>query len=799
MPQRNVATNFTFEQQRNEINLLASDFWTQKGTVDTAASTYLKHDGSNNFTGANLAVPSAFTINSNSGGGTVTIAGNLDVTGTTTTVSSANLEVTDKNILIAKGSTSDSQADGAGITIDSATDITWNFVDANDAWVSSIGVESTTFLKATTFLEAARGQFTGATTPSAGSGVEVNAPDANTGQIIAYNRGTTAYNELRVKGTSVGVYTGTTNALVGTFNSTGLTMEASKGITCPGNLDVDGSSTFGANGSITSGANFSLNGNALTVTGTSTVVAEFKKAGNPTIQCTDTTNNTDLQLRANADGGLVRTATNHPLILGTNQQTRLTITSEGYLKLAGTIANSNNKLGRFLMPSHDSGEEDVMYMQFQQEDTYNQLEFGGGSGSYNAATQIIFRTAAIDTVTGVERLRIASDGTISKYHNATDISAAFGGSGQVNGVTALPSMAGTPFVVAKDTGSGRSATFAGNVLHEAAVTVRGYVGIGADSYTGYTFPTPTGIQNNVKLLQIDGGDGAELILGNSLSPNVATNHVGAIAFKNIDDSASVAPNYAGIRCNCVDTVGNMNLKFYAGNTAFEADTPHMLIDSLGKTLFNPHSSGETNADTVVTIRGWAADTNTTVNEDFKNAPLKIRKTISATALNGGFIDCWDDGIHAIGLAMNYGGSSGANAGYHLVFGVNNDTNDRPTEKFRISGDGTISDSKGSLRRLPQNNQSGGYNLLAADAGKHINTTGDIGLYTGQFVVGDAVTIFNKGTAAINIGLGGGVTMYQAGTSNVGNRGLDAKGICTILCTEQGSGTNTFVISGAGLT
>ena len=47
MPQRSVATNFTFEQQRQEINLLAADFWTQKGIVDTAASTYLKHDGSN--------------------------------------------------------------------------------------------------------------------------------------------------------------------------------------------------------------------------------------------------------------------------------------------------------------------------------------------------------------------------------------------------------------------------------------------------------------------------------------------------------------------------------------------------------------------------------------------------------------------------------------------------------------------------------------------------------------------------------------------------------------------------------
>jgi hypothetical protein len=228
MPQRNVATNFTFEQQRLEINLLAQDFWTQKGTVDTAASTYLKHDGTNAFTGQTLAVPNAFTINSNSGNGTVTISGNLDVTGTTTTVSSANLEVTDKNILISKGSTTDAQADGAGITIDSDTDITWNFVDAKDAWVSSIGVESTTFLKATTFLEAARGQFTGSTSPSAGSGVEVNAPDANTGQIIAYNRGTSAYNELRLRASSVPIYTGTTNALAGTFNSTGLTMESGK-------------------------------------------------------------------------------------------------------------------------------------------------------------------------------------------------------------------------------------------------------------------------------------------------------------------------------------------------------------------------------------------------------------------------------------------------------------------------------------------------------------------------------------------------------------------------------------------
>ena len=243
MPQRNVATNFTFEQQRQEINLLAADFWSQKGTVDTAASTYLKHDGSNDFTGQTLAVPNAFTINANSGSGTVTISGNLDVTGTTTTVSSANLEVTDKNILIAKGSTSDAQADGAGITIDSDTDITFQFINANDSLVSSIGLEATTFLKAP------YGQFTGNGTPSTGQGIEINVPDANTGQIISYDRANTSYKELRLKGSSVGIYGGTSNALVGSFSSTGLsvtgTVTASDDVTITGNktLKIESSST----------------------------------------------------------------------------------------------------------------------------------------------------------------------------------------------------------------------------------------------------------------------------------------------------------------------------------------------------------------------------------------------------------------------------------------------------------------------------------------------------------------------------------------------------------------------------
>ena len=311
MPQRNVASNFTFEQQRVEINNLAQDFWTQKGTVDTAAPTYLKHDGSNNFTGQTLNVPNAFTISS---GGTVTISGNLDVTGTTTTVSTANLEVTDKNILIAKGSTSDAQADGAGITIDSATDITFNFVDANDALVSSIGLEATDHLKA------ARGQFTGATTPSTGSGVEVNAPDANTGQIIAFNRGgTPQYNELRIKGSSVGIYGGTSNALVGSFSSTGLAVT--------GNITADNGATItGAETTLSSATVSDLTDNRVVIAGTSGALEDSSK-----LTFDDTTLAVTGGITATGDINLVNTGT----LYGGS-------TAANILKLTSTSGNVNH-------------------------------------------------------------------------------------------------------------------------------------------------------------------------------------------------------------------------------------------------------------------------------------------------------------------------------------------------------------------------------------------------------------------------------------------------------------------------
>ena len=79
-------------------------------------------------------------------GGTITglsnlsVSGNLTVTGTTTTLNTTNLSVTDKNIELAVGNATDPGADGGGITLKGLTEKTFNWVDATDCWTSSEGL-----------------------------------------------------------------------------------------------------------------------------------------------------------------------------------------------------------------------------------------------------------------------------------------------------------------------------------------------------------------------------------------------------------------------------------------------------------------------------------------------------------------------------------------------------------------------------------------------------------------------------------------------------------------------------------
>jgi hypothetical protein len=114
----------------------------------------------------------------------------------------------------------------------------------------------------------------------------------------------------------------------------------------------------------------------------------------------------------------------------------------------------------------------------------------------------------------------------------------------------------------------------------------------------------------------------------------------------------------------------------------------------------------------------------------------------------------------------------------------------------IISSGAISDSKGNLRTVPPNAQTGAYTLVIGDVGKFIDiTTGGVTVPQNIFSAGDVVTIYNDSASSQTITQGTGVTLRLAGTSTTGNRTLVLRGVATLLCVAS----NEFVINGGGLT
>ena len=111
----------------------------------------------------------------------------------------------------------------------------------------------------------------------------------------------------------------------------------------------------------------------------------------------------------------------------------------------------------------------------------------------------------------------------------------------------------------------------------------------------------------------------------------------------------------------------------------------------------------------------------------------------------------------------------------------------------IAVTGTVSDSKGDLRKVIQNTQGSTYTLVAADAGKHILASGTVTIPDSVFAAGDAVTIVNNTGSDLTI-TKTITTMYMSTEASSANRTLATRGMATILFA---SGTVAY-ISGAGL-
>ena len=129
---------------------------TVKGTLQIEDGSNITNSGGNSVTFGNpIAVDSviAKTTNGNlslSGNGTgivsvsgaLTVTGNLQVNGTTTTVNSTTMSVADINITVASGAANAAAANGAGITVDGAS-ATMLYVNSTDSWDFNKAVRST--------------------------------------------------------------------------------------------------------------------------------------------------------------------------------------------------------------------------------------------------------------------------------------------------------------------------------------------------------------------------------------------------------------------------------------------------------------------------------------------------------------------------------------------------------------------------------------------------------------------------------------------------------------------------------
>lgn len=114
-----VTVQDVIDQGTTEIGRVTTEGNTQVAAVQAAGSGYAALTGAT-FTGALSATD-------------LTLSGNLTVSGTTTTINTATLDVTDLNITIADGAVDAAAANGAGITVDGASaNIT--YTSATDTW-----------------------------------------------------------------------------------------------------------------------------------------------------------------------------------------------------------------------------------------------------------------------------------------------------------------------------------------------------------------------------------------------------------------------------------------------------------------------------------------------------------------------------------------------------------------------------------------------------------------------------------------------------------------------------------------
>jgi len=169
---------------------------------------------------ADVAALSGATFTGAVSGTSLTLSGDLTVNGTTTTINSTTVSVDDKNLELGSSvSPTDAGADGGGITLKGATDKTFNWIDATDAWTSS---ENLNLLTGKSLLIAGTSVLSGTTlgsgvTASSLTSVGTISTGVWNGTAIAIANGGTGSTDAGAARTALGLAIGTN---VQAYNST---------------------------------------------------------------------------------------------------------------------------------------------------------------------------------------------------------------------------------------------------------------------------------------------------------------------------------------------------------------------------------------------------------------------------------------------------------------------------------------------------------------------------------------------------------------------------------------------------
>lgn len=208
-------------------------------TFDTTKLSVATGTASTNTTNGALVVTGGVGISGNGNiGGNLVVGGDFTVSGTTTFVNSTNLDVTDKNITIAKGAGSGIAADGAGITVEGpTTPPTILYSNTNDAWELNKKLNGTSADFSAGVASTSTGTGTLVVTGGVGVNGSVYATSLNgalTGSVGASTRNSGLFTTLGANGTvSITASTASTSTLTGALIVTG-------GVGIGGNLNVGG-------------------------------------------------------------------------------------------------------------------------------------------------------------------------------------------------------------------------------------------------------------------------------------------------------------------------------------------------------------------------------------------------------------------------------------------------------------------------------------------------------------------------------------------------------------------------------